>query len=518
MNMIVLPRCIRASYNGANARPCMTTSLRTYRHTCIHTLTYSHIDYRNSTNLGPNAISTPASMRSYLFHKPRLSYTTRAGSKPSICVGCGAAFQHHSPISAGYIPELAYSRKASITPAAIAKLKDSVEPLSPSQVKTLINASKEEKVVPICQRCHNLKHHNKSQVPATFSTVHSQFKSLKTRTGGLVVLIVDVYDLPCTLLPNLRDLVGMKNVIVAINKIDLIPKKDTPKQYIDWVRSRIQTSRHTGPISIIPISATKGTGIDSLVKAIVDNRNPNEDIYMVGATNVGKSSVINQIVTHAGYKGFLTTSNFAGTTIAPVPIPISSFGTQFFPNSLGDISDPDHDARKDTGHLIDTVGTYNSQQLTHFLASTEFQFVVPKTSIRPRKVNLRPGKNIWFGALVRLEIVKTKTASSFWFYGCHVLPIHGCRESRMASLWDEHAGINSQIMTPPYGKDRINALPPFAIASESRYNKDGTRIWLGGLGWIVMYGELHFRVWTPGGVGIYTDSDPTSEKPQKVTL
>ncbi|KAJ1328741.1 hypothetical protein BSLG_009976 [Batrachochytrium salamandrivorans] len=399
------------------------------------------------------------------------------------------------------------------------QVKNSTEPLTPSQVKILINASKQKKDIPICQRCHNLKHHNYSQVPASFHTNHSQFKSLKTHVGGLVVLIVDIYDLPCTLLSNLRDLVGIKNVIVAINKSDLIPRLEDPRIYVDWVRRRIQGGART--VSIVPISARLGTGIDDLISAIVHNRKPNEDIYMMGVTNVGKSAVINQMITHAGHDAFLTTSNFAGTTLSPIPVPLSSFGPLFFPNYVGDISDPDHDIYKDKGRMIDTAGAYNYQQLTHFLDSSEFQLVVPKHPIKPRKILLKPGYSVWFGALVRFEVIETKVASHFWYYGCNDFPIHACKESKVRSLWEEHAGVSKDLLTPPFGKDRINLLPPFSVALESRYKgglKEGVRIWLGGLGWIVLYGQVHFRMWTPGGVGIHMDTDSSPTNARKIVL
>lgn len=44
------------------------------------------------------------------------------------------------------------------------------------------------------------------------------------------------------------------------------------------------------------VSATKGWGIQGLLRRIDEERMPTDDVYLVGATNVGKSALVNQIV------------------------------------------------------------------------------------------------------------------------------------------------------------------------------------------------------------------------------
>ena len=46
---------------------------------------------------------------------------------------------------------------------------------------------------------------------------------------------------------------------------------------------------------VVLISAEKGWGIDDLLSSIANIRE-NEDVYIVGTTNVGKSTLINKLI------------------------------------------------------------------------------------------------------------------------------------------------------------------------------------------------------------------------------
>ncbi|KAI8927719.1 P-loop containing nucleoside triphosphate hydrolase protein [Entophlyctis helioformis] len=441
---------------------------------------------------------------------------------PKACPGCGAAFQHHSETASGYIPVEALSRRSALSPDKIERLRNSPDPLTPGQVKTLLDAAKP--FVPLCFRCHQLKNHSITVVPPSFKTDTMQFSDLKIRNGGIVVLVVDVYDLPGTLLPNLFELVGQKTTIIALNKIDLLPKTESVSDYADWVRKHNDVGKRAA--EIVPVSTLRSRGMADLIAAIGRHRSPNEDIYMIGVTNSGKSSLINRLLDAAGHSPFLTTSTFAGTTLKPIGIPLSTIGPMVFPADRQTDGKGSHspaaesqarDAKPplpsllaplhDTGRLVDTAGAFNPTQLTHYLAPNEFKFVVPKAAIIHRQIRLRPDTILYFGALIRLHISNVTSTSVLFYYGSPSLLIHTSSSYKLESLWEKHAGVSSQLLTPPIGKDRINALPPFATALTLPPIPKGSalRVWLGGLGWVVIQGSLNGRFCTPNGTGLHLD-------------
>ena len=70
-----------------------------------------------------------------------------------------------------------------------------------------------------------------------------------------------------------------------------------------------------------------------------------KDVYVVGCTNVGKSTFINRIIKDvAGGEDVITTSHFPGTTLDMIEIPLD-----------------------DGKALIDTPGIINHHQMAHFV-------------------------------------------------------------------------------------------------------------------------------------------------------
>ena len=83
-------------------------------------------------------------------------------------------------------------------------------------------------------------------------------------------------------------------IILAANKLDLLPKQINKRRVKEWLK---RTARKYGleADDVVLISAEKGWGIDDLLSSIANIRE-NEDVYIVGTTNVGKSTLINKLI------------------------------------------------------------------------------------------------------------------------------------------------------------------------------------------------------------------------------
>ena len=69
------------------------------------------------------------------------------------------------------------------------------------------------------------------------------------------------------------------------------------------------------PLDLILISAQNKWAIKELIAKIEELRQ-GRDVYVVGVTNVGKSTLINAIIQEiTGDKNIITTSRFPGTTL-----------------------------------------------------------------------------------------------------------------------------------------------------------------------------------------------------------
>ena len=90
----------------------------------------------------------------------------------------------------------------------------------------------------------------------------------------------------------LKRIVGNKKIILAANKLDLLPKQINKRRVKDWLKKLLE---NIDADDVILISAQKGWGIDDLLTSIDQNRNK-QDVYIVGTTNVGKSTLINKLI------------------------------------------------------------------------------------------------------------------------------------------------------------------------------------------------------------------------------
>ena len=126
---------------------------------------------------------------------------------------------------------------------------------------------------------------------------------------GIIVNVVDIFDFEGSFINALKRIVGNKKIILATNKLDLLPKQINKRRVKDWLK---KTARKYGldADDVILISAQKGWGIDDLLTSIDQNRNK-QDVYIVGTTNVGKSTLINKLIEQSvGEKDVVTTSRF----------------------------------------------------------------------------------------------------------------------------------------------------------------------------------------------------------------
>ena len=188
------------------------------------------------------------------------------------CSGCGALLHCAAIQAPGYLPSEKY--KALI------------------QDRLLRGAT--------CQRCHLLTHHQKAlnlQLPRDqYRDVVRQIRHLQ----ALVLLVVDLLDLPDSVVSDLPDLVGAnKHVVVLGNKIDLLPG-DSPG-YLRRIRERLgQCCREAGfggqVTDVHLVSAKTGYGIETLISSLQRSWKYKGDVYLVGTANAGKSTLFNTLL------------------------------------------------------------------------------------------------------------------------------------------------------------------------------------------------------------------------------
>jgi ribosome biogenesis GTPase YqeH len=354
------------------------------------------------------------------------------------CIGCGVSIQTEKPEDLGYAP-----------PSAISK------------------------EVVICQRCFRLKHYNEVQDVSLTDVDFIKILNGIGKREALIVKIVDIFDFTGSWLPGLHRFVGKNDIILVGNKVDLLPKSIKHNKVINWMK---QEARELGlqPKDVFLISADKGYGIEDLVAAIEDYRE-GKDVFVVGSTNVGKSTFINRILKqYGGEKELITTSHFPGTTLDIIDIPM------------------DEDSS-----LIDTPGIINHHQMAHYINKADLKYVTPKKEIKPKVFQLNSEQTLFLGGLARLDFVSGEK-QPFVCYVSNDLNIHRTKLEKADELYKNHAG---ELLTPPRQED-MEHFPglqahPFTVREEK------VDVVFSGLGWVTLQ-EPGTRIvaHAPKGVGV----------------
>src|SRR5690625_4358607 len=267
--------------------------------------------------------------------------------KEMACQGCGVALQSDDPKGVGYIP--------------------------PSSL---------ENDNPLCKRCFRLKHYNEIQDVAVTDDDFLKMISSIRNTKSLVVHLIDIFDVNGTLLQSLPRVVGDNPIVLVGNKMDLLPKSTSERKLIHWLKA---SAKEAGLIvqDVLLISSVKGHGFQQLEEKI-DTIRENRDVYIVGTTNVGKSTFINRLIkASTGYSNVITTSYFPGTTLGFIEIPLDNHTS-----------------------LIDTPGIVNKEQIAHYVSADDLKVITPRKEIKPRIYQLNSGQTLFIGGMARLDFIK----------------------------------------------------------------------------------------------------------------
>ncbi|KAL3087261.1 hypothetical protein niasHT_020524 [Heterodera trifolii] len=242
------------------------------------------------------------------------------------CAGCGANFHCHNPSLPGFMP---------------LELYQEVE-------KNANQMPKYQRTDYQCRRCYLLKEHN-FLLNLNVSPVdyESMMGHLKMVHEALILLIVDMTDMEASINRQLPTIIGTKKPMIVIgNKIDLLPP-DFYKGYLHHFLASLKAAMHKAGVAqqfnilkYLLLSAKTGFGVEDLItniyqKWVSPRGSIRSDIYVVGSTNAGKSTLFNAFLQSDLCKvramdlvERVTTSIWPGTTLSLLKFPIMSPSTQ----------------------------------------------------------------------------------------------------------------------------------------------------------------------------------------------
>lgn len=192
------------------------------------------------------------------------------------------------------------------------------------------NCSSDDLRETICQRCHFMKNYNTALSVTVDPQIYPKLLSKIKDAKALVILMADMTDLPWSLWPGILDIIGAKRPIFLVgNKVDLLwgDRRGWLEQAAASLRSCLPPQAAVRYVSLI--SAKTGFGVEELVSKLQNLWQYKGDVYLIGCTNVGKSTLFNALLQsdYCKVKAIdlvqrATTAPWPGTTINLLKFPI----------------------------------------------------------------------------------------------------------------------------------------------------------------------------------------------------
>ena len=342
------------------------------------------------------------------------------------CIGCGAEIQSKNQNKQGYLP------------------------------KSVVEKSMEENNL-VCKRCFRLKNYNEvSDVELGAEDFYKLIKTL-SKKDGLIVKVVDIFDFSGSWIEDVIDIVGNnKDIVLVANKLDLLPKSVKQNKIKQWLFKMLK-AKGIKVKDILLISAIKNHGIEEAAARIDELRN-GKDVYIIGATNVGKSTFINKLIElTTGDKNVITTSHFPGTTLGMIEIPLDRATS-----------------------IYDTPGIILDYDIAHYLDAKSLKLVMPKKEIKARVFQLNAEQSLFFGGMARVDFAKGER-QSFTLYASNLVDIHRTKLSNADALFGKHLGT---LLKPPF-EDNISIFKN-QVKKSFKIDDRKIDIVISGLGWITV--------------------------------
>ena len=277
------------------------------------------------------------------------------------CLGCGIELQNENILANGYTPNLEND---------------------------------------FCMRCFKVKNYGENMTINTNQEEYINILNSISKTNDLVIYVVDVLNIGENL-DSIKE--NLKNdIILVLNKKDVLPRSVKEEKIIAYLKERYSF------LDIICISTFNNYNLDLLFKKIYQYKKSN-DVYFVGETNAGKSSLINKLIRNYSFlEANLTISNMPETTLEKIKIKLNDDLT-----------------------LIDTPGIVDSQNIIQFVSPKYYKILNSKKEIKPKTFQISKHQSLIIEDFLRIDYLEGDR-NSFTFY----VP-NGLKVKRISSRHDK---------------------------------------------------------------------------------
>ncbi len=286
------------------------------------------------------------------------------------CLGCGLPLQNTDPNLEGYTPKSDFDEHS------------------------------------LCQRCFRLKHYGeKYQDISSIAPKYEELLKKAIKQHCLIVYMIDLFNIESSMIKNIDKIIKNNPVLIVGNKRDILPKEmgdDKIKQFV-YIKLKHENIH---PKGVILTSSYSSYGLDELYEALNYLSNK-KDVYFIGSSSVGKSSLINAMIKHyaKNKRDFIVTSPYLGTTLDKIDVTIES-----------------------KLKVIDTPGDIPSDSYLTLVDKNTLKYMIPRNEIKPITFQLNKGQSILIGGLGKVNILEGEK-SGYTCYFSEQIDLHRTKEN-----------------------------------------------------------------------------------------
>jgi len=228
-----------------------------------------------------------------------------------------------------------------------------------------------------CQRCFKIRNYGEYKQVKKSNSEYIEILKKINDTKDLVLYVTDILNLEENF-NKLKEIVHNKMILV-LNKYDCIDRSISEDKLIDYIKKIDDTF-----IDVIVVSASKNTNMDKLLNKIKYYQTSN-NVYVIGYTNAGKSSLINRIIKNYSdnVDNVLTESPIPSTTLNTIEIRINDYLT-----------------------IIDTPGIVDDNSILNYVDKRTLNKINNINRIKPKSYPIKKGQIIVVDDIFRIDYLE----------------------------------------------------------------------------------------------------------------